>query len=171
MCVVDDAVMHVECRGAAVPISIRYACYCTWRSKNARIFSVCVTDLIQVEGDFFLLNTNTWGVCVHQIDHVYPQPHLWCQVAKKHLLPIATIKENWEMSWVHKSKPDWQVTSQAVYIDSKNNSHWLDTGPHRSLPGTWMSCVSWWDARISEEHWECRPDHQGASNVFDKCIH
>ncbi|CAM6008127.1 unnamed protein product [Sphagnum balticum] len=40
-CLVDDAVMHVECRGAAVSISTRYSCYCTWRSNNTRSSRVC----------------------------------------------------------------------------------------------------------------------------------
>ncbi|KAH8971379.1 hypothetical protein BDL97_02G138100 [Sphagnum fallax] len=41
------SVMHVECRGAAVSISTRYSCYCTWRSNNTRSSRVCVTGLIQ----------------------------------------------------------------------------------------------------------------------------
>jgi hypothetical protein len=56
-CLVDDAVMHVECRGAAVSISTRYSWYCTWRSNNTRSSGVCATGLIQGEGDFFVLNT------------------------------------------------------------------------------------------------------------------
>jgi len=62
-CLVDDAVMHVECRGAAVSISTRYSCYCTWRSNNTRSSRVCARGLIQGEGDFFALNTQVRIVC------------------------------------------------------------------------------------------------------------
>jgi hypothetical protein len=114
--------------------------------------------------------TQTHEDCVYIRLIMYPatSPMSGCEKTSS---AYSNYQRELRMSWVHKSKRDWQVTSQAVYIDSKNNSHWLDTGPQRSLPETWMSCVSWWDARKSEEHWECRPDHQGASNVFDKCIH
>ncbi|CAM6043579.1 unnamed protein product [Sphagnum compactum] len=40
------SVMHVECRGAAVSISTRYSCYCTWRSNNTRSSRVCETGII-----------------------------------------------------------------------------------------------------------------------------
>lgn len=162
-CLVDDAVMHVECRGAAVSISTRYSSHCTWRSNNTRSSRVCATGLIQGEGDFFVLNTQVRIVYTSDWSCIFTVTSLMSG-CKTHLLLIETVKEIWEMS---------EYTNLPRLTSNFSSSiHWLQK--ELTLTGYWLTEMIAWNLKVfcvlieckkSEEHHEHGPDHHGATNM------